>query len=161
MDAEFTLGSPEATDRFADLLAAQAASGLTILLDGPVGAGKTTLARRLIQTCMCNADVPVEDIPSPTFTIVQSYEAGPLDIWHADLYRLTSTSELHELGLEAAFETAFCIVEWPDRLGELTPDALRVTLSYGDEENTRHCALSASTPLLEDLVQTLIEAKPA
>lgn len=161
MRADLTFANIDETDRFADRLAAAAQPGLTILLDGPVGAGKTTLARRLIQTCMRNADVPIEDVPSPTFTIVQNYEAGPLEIWHADLYRLNASSELTELGLDAAFETAFCIIEWPDRLGDMAPQALRIDLDYGTTDDTRHCHLSGSSPQTEALVALLTkEAAP-
>ncbi len=60
------------------------------------------------------------DVPSPSFTLVQCYDATP-EIWHADLYRLTHPDEVIELGLEEAFDTAICLVEWPDRLGEATP----------------------------------------
>ena len=87
-----------------------------LLLDGPVGAGKTHFARAVIQTIL---EVP-EDVPSPSFTLVQTYDttAGPL--WHCDLYRLTSF-DLDELGLNDAFETAITLIEWPDRAGEHLP----------------------------------------
>ncbi len=131
-----------ATHHLADSLAAAAAPGQVILLEGPVGAGKTALARRIIQTLLTAHDT-FEDVPSPTFTIVQTYEAGPLEIWHADLYRLTATSELEELGLDAAFDDAFCLVEWPDRLGQLVPEGLRITLSYGEFDDSRVALLDA------------------
>ncbi|MDA9075213.1 tRNA (adenosine(37)-N6)-threonylcarbamoyltransferase complex ATPase subunit type 1 TsaE, partial [Amylibacter sp.] len=79
---------------FAPLLSA----GNTILLSGIVGAGKTHFARELISTCLKNIDA-LEDIPSPTFTLVQTYELNDVDIWHADLYRLSNLSEIYELGL--------------------------------------------------------------
>lgn len=117
------------TERLAMALAEVAKPGLTVLLEGPVGAGKTTLARATIQNLMRARGVPVEDVPSPTFTLVQTYDAAGLEIWHADLYRLTSIDELVELGLDQAFEQAFCLIEWPDRMGDLAPaGALRVTL---------------------------------
>ena len=95
-----------------------------ILLDGQIGAGKTHFARALIQSLL---PVP-EDVPSPTYTLVQVYPGPGFEIWHADLYRLSGPDEVHELGLEDAFETALCLIEWPERLGHLTPkSALSVT----------------------------------
>lgn len=95
--------------------------GDTLLLSGPIGAGKSHFARALIQSLL--ADVgKIEDVPSPTFTLVQTYQAGDLEIVHSDLYRLTTTDELFELGLDEAFETSLCLIEWPDRLGVLAPE---------------------------------------
>lgn len=128
--------SPAETTEFAARLAATLRGGDCLLLDGPVGAGKTHFARGLIQSLL---PAP-EDVPSPTYTLVQSYDttAGPL--FHADLYRLTGTDEIEELGLPEAFESAICIVEWPDRLGPLAPrDALRVTFAADDNAAEARC----------------------
>ena len=76
---------------------------------------KSHFARALIQSRLA-AIGRFEDVPSPTFTLVQCYDLGSVDLWHADLYRLTSPSECDELGLVDAFESAICLVEWPDRL---------------------------------------------
>lgn len=123
------LVNPQATTQLASAIAGLAAPGLCILLTGPVGAGKSFLARAIIQTLMAQHST-IEDVPSPTFTLVQTYEVGPLDIWHADLYRLSSPDELIELGLEQAFDTALCLIEWPDRLDDLRPEnAVEVTLT--------------------------------
>ena len=75
-------------------------AGDVLLLEGPIGAGKTAFARALIAARLAAAGAPAEDIPSPTFTLVQTYLAGPLEIWHADLYRLSHPDEAAELGLE-------------------------------------------------------------
>lgn len=124
----FDLANTNATTRLADALAAKARPGLCVLLEGPVGAGKTFLARAVLHALM-RAQGPIEDVPSPTFTLVQTYEVGALDVWHADLYRLTAPEELVELGLDAAFDQAFCLVEWPDRLGVFQPSgAARIAL---------------------------------
>ena len=103
-------------------------------MSGNVGAGKTHFARALIQSRL-NV---VEDVPSPTFTLVQTYDSDLGEIWHADLYRLTSPQEIEELGLTDAFETAICLVEWPDRLGSLAPDhALSLDFTDGPERGAR------------------------
>ena len=88
------------TAGIARMLAAVARPGQTILLDGPVGAGKTHFARAFIRARQGDL---AEDVPSPTFTLVQTYD-DPMgtEIWHADLYRLTDPSELDELGLDEA-----------------------------------------------------------
>ncbi len=100
--------------------------GDCLLLEGAIGAGKTHLARAIIQSRLA---VP-EDVPSPTYTVVQTYDAGSVEIWHADLYRLGDSSELVELGLEDALSNAVTLIEWPDRLGDLAPDdALKVDFS--------------------------------
>lgn len=128
------LSSPDETARRARQLARRLLPGDVILLSGDVGAGKTHFARALIAELL---DYP-EDIPSPTFTLVQTYEGQSGAIWHADLYRLTSTYEIEELGLIEAFHDAICLVEWPDRLGPLAPaGALHISLSPGDEEDSR------------------------
>ncbi|NRB03505.1 MAG: tRNA (adenosine(37)-N6)-threonylcarbamoyltransferase complex ATPase subunit type 1 TsaE [Rhodobacteraceae bacterium] len=107
--------------------------GDTILLEGPVGAGKTHFARSLIQSIL----VEQEDVPSPSFTLVQTYETTKGPLWHCDLYRL-GRSDVDDLGLDEAFETAICLIEWPDRLEELTPDhALRVRFDTSDASGPR------------------------
>jgi len=128
------LSSPDETARRARQLARRLLPGDVILLSGDVGAGKTHFARALIAELL---DYP-EDIPSPTFTLVQTYEGQSGAIWHADLYRLTSTHEIEELGLVEAFHDTICLVEWPDRLGPLAPaGALHISLFPGDEEDSR------------------------
>ncbi len=115
------LATEQKTVTFAEHIAAKLQPGDTILLEGPIGSGKTAFCRAVIRARLGR----MEDVPSPTFTLVQTYDAPDGDIWHCDLYRLTSTDEVFELGLEDAFETAICLVEWPDRLGEDIPtDAL-------------------------------------
>ena len=122
------LPDPGATERFAARLAPQLSAGDVLLLSGPIGAGKTTFARALIRARLGHA----EEVPSPTFTLVQTYQTDGPEIWHADLYRLGDPQEVFELGLEEAFATAICLVEWPDRLGPDAPDdALRLAFEAG------------------------------
>lgn len=119
------LASDADTDRLARCLAPMLQAGDTVLLEGPIGAGKTHLCRALIRARLGYE----EEVPSPTFTLVQTYDAD-VEIWHADLYRLTHPDEARELGLEEAFQNAICLVEWPDRLGsDAPPDAIRIKLS--------------------------------
>ncbi len=115
--AALSLPDPDATERFARALAPRLGQGDVLLLEGPIGAGKTHFARTLIQALM---PAP-EEVPSPTFTLVQVYEGPGFPIWHADLYRLSHPDEAVELGLAEAFDTALCLVEWPERLGPHRP----------------------------------------
>jgi len=125
-----SLSDPQAMTRFAQQLATRLRAGDVLLLEGPIGAGKTHFARALIQCLLARP----EDVPSPTFTLVQVYEAPGFDIWHADLYRLTHPDEALELGLTEAFETALCLVEWPEKLGRDRPKAA-LTLQFSVESD--------------------------
>ncbi len=146
------LPSPEATATFAATLAPALKPGDVVLLEGPIGAGKTHFARALIQARLAKAGAPPEDIPSPTFTLIQTYQAGPDEIWHADLYRLTQPDEIAELGLEDAFETAICLVEWPDRLGPFAPaNALVLSLRTEADTEVRHATLTIPDTLQKRL----------
>lgn len=124
------LPDPEATDALGRKLAGLALPGDVVLLEGPIGAGKSSLARAFIRARLGEG----EEVPSPTFTLVQVYEDHGTEIWHADLYRLTHPDEVWELGLDEAFQTAICLVEWPDRLGRHVPQgALHLRLeALGD-----------------------------
>ncbi|MFK7762446.1 MAG: tRNA (adenosine(37)-N6)-threonylcarbamoyltransferase complex ATPase subunit type 1 TsaE [Roseobacter sp.] len=140
----FDLDSPDETARFAASLGATLTEGDIILLTGDVGAGKTHFARYLIQSILTTP----EDVPSPTFTLVQTYDTHAGMLWHADLYRLSSTQEIEELGLVDAFESAICLVEWPDRLGTLAPDkALSLTFADGQTDNARRVTAAWSVPI--------------
>lgn len=127
------------TGALARMLAAVARPGQTILLDGPVGAGKTHFARAFIHARQGDA---AEDVPSPTFTLVQSYD-DPMgtEIWHADLYRLTDPAELDELGLDEAQENAICLIEWPDRMEVLPKDAFTVAIRNLNDPERREISL--------------------
>ena len=119
------LPDEDATAALGARLAAAARAGDCILLEGPIGAGKSHLARAFIRARLGR----MEDVPSPTFTLVQVYEADGVELWHADLYRLGHPDEVWELGLDDAFRSAICLVEWPDRLGAHLPaNALHLRL---------------------------------
>ena len=125
MKKTFVSNGPLETEELASALKENLQNGDIILLKGEIGAGKSLFARSLIQSTMDQ----VEEVPSPTFTIVQTYETKLGSIWHADLYRLTDQSEIFELGLIDAFVSEIVIVEWPERLGHLEPqDALTVEI---------------------------------
>jgi tRNA threonylcarbamoyladenosine biosynthesis protein TsaE len=155
--ARIHLATPEATAALACWLADRSRPGDTILLTGNVGAGKTHFARCFIQHILARDDL-LEDVPSPTFTIVQTYETLEYEIWHADLYRLHSPNDTVELGLDAAFRTAICLVEWPDRLGSLIPqNALSITLSVGETDDSRDAMLECTTPRWSALLRSLTQ----
>ncbi len=125
---QIALQGPDDTAAVATRLAPHLRAGDCILLSGSLGAGKTHFARALIQFRLAAHNL-AEDVPSPTYTLVQTYDDTLCEIWHADLYRLTDPSELIELGLDDAFTTAITLIEWPDRLGSYLPDnALHITL---------------------------------
>ena len=118
-----------ATARLGAAIAPLLAAGEAVLLYGPLGMGKSTLARGLIRALTR----PDEDVPSPTFTLVQFYESEP-SVAHFDLYRLTRAAEAAEIGLDEALDEGCAVIEWPERLGDdpsawLGPDRLSVSLS--------------------------------
>jgi tRNA threonylcarbamoyl adenosine modification protein YjeE len=107
----------DATRALGARLAARLAPGDVVLLEGDLGAGKSELARAVIRS-LAGAEIPV---PSPTFTLVQSYELPRLEVSHSDLYRLDDASEVLELGLEEAWQRGALLVEWPERAARLWP----------------------------------------
>lgn len=151
------LSSPDATCRIAQALAPRLRPGDVILLSGGIGAGKTHFARCLIQAAL---SVP-EDVPSPTYTLVQTYPGRWADIWHADLYRLSGPAEIDELGLLEAFSAALCLVEWPDRLGDLAPaDALAAHFADPHHDMRRSLTLAWSDPKWEGRLAGLCDDAP-
>jgi len=119
-------------------LGGQIGSGDVICLTGNLGAGKTTLARGAIEAWTGQP----EEAPSPTFTLVQTYEGDRGELWHVDLYRLKRPDDAWELGLEDAFAEAACLIEWPERLeGQLPRDRLDIELTPQGEG--RSAALTA------------------
>jgi tRNA threonylcarbamoyladenosine biosynthesis protein TsaE len=128
----------EATHRLAAALARVAEPGLAILLTGPLGAGKSALARAFVRSWL---DDPDAEVPSPTFTLVQPYEGARGPVWHCDLYRLGDPDEVEELGLAEAFSEAVVLIEWPERLGPSLPsDRLELALEicHGSDRRIAH-----------------------
>jgi tRNA threonylcarbamoyladenosine biosynthesis protein TsaE len=120
------LADAAATEALGGALAASLRPGDVIALFGALGAGKTTLARGLLRGLG-----HLGDVASPTFPIVQAY-APPdtrVPVWHVDLYRIEHPAELAEIGLDDARDDAALVIEWPERLPALWPDALRLTLA--------------------------------
>jgi tRNA threonylcarbamoyladenosine biosynthesis protein TsaE len=113
----YPLSSQEDTKILALALAKITQKGDIFLLKGDLGAGKTTFARFFIRHFLGN-DM---EIPSPTFTLVQTYLTPQFLIWHFDLYRIEDEADLWELGLEEALSSGVSFIEWPERLGAHKP----------------------------------------
>lgn len=151
----FTTDNPDQTAELAKAMAQALGPGDVILLDGPVGAGKTHFARAVILALLATP----EDVPSPTYTLVQSYHGRTGEIWHADLYRISDLAEIEELGLLQAFDEAICLIEWPDRLDDLAPDsALHMLFETGPSADARTIRLTWSDPKWTKLAEGLTYA---
>jgi tRNA threonylcarbamoyladenosine biosynthesis protein TsaE len=132
------LNSEEDTAAAGAHLATRSRPGDVIALSGPLGVGKTAFARGFLRALGHEGDVP-----SPSFAIVQPYEDVEPPVWHVDLYRIEDTSEIDELGLDAAIN-AVLLVEWPERAGvNAWPDALALSLEFGQ---TGERILTAKVP---------------
>lgn len=126
-----------ATEKLGSAIAGLLRAGDFVALYGELGAGKTTLARALITQLGYAGEVP-----SPTFTLVQSYDLSPVAVWHFDLYRIDEPDEIIELGIEEALAEAISLIEWPERMGPLLPaDRLDIVLSYAGDDDGRYAEL--------------------
>lgn len=133
------LKNAQATLDLGHRLANQLKPGDVITLSGPLSAGKTTLVRGLLE-----ALGHIGEVPSPSFAIVQPYDALTPPVWHVDLYRIDKLSDLDELGLEDIREDGVLIVEWPEHAGSgVWPEALALSLEV-DEDGAR--ALTVDVP---------------
>ncbi len=127
---QFFLPDENATDRLGRLMAEWLVAKDTVLLTGHIGAGKSHFARAFIRSHFG----PHQEVPSPSFTLVQTYENDAVEVWHVDLYRLGHPDEVSELGLLAAMEHAICLIEWPERMGSFLPErAISLTLTARDD----------------------------
>lgn len=134
-----TLPDLAATEALAARVAARVRPGDAILLEGPLGAGKSAFARAFLRAASGD---PALEVPSPTFTLVQGYDLPACPAHHFDLWRLDGPGALAELGWEEARE-GIVLVEWPDRLGSLRPpEALTVALAPGESEEARRATLA-------------------
>jgi len=146
-----TLADERATEALAARLAGVARQGDVIALVGPLGSGKTSFARAFIRA---RFGAP-QDVPSPTFTLVEVYSGDGPPVWHFDLFRLAAPDEAWELGIEDAFSDGISLIEWPERLGALLPqEHLALALAFGPSATARTARLTASPawePRLRDL----------
>ncbi|MDI7775892.1 tRNA (adenosine(37)-N6)-threonylcarbamoyltransferase complex ATPase subunit type 1 TsaE [Asticcacaulis sp. EMRT-3] len=140
------LADEAATMNLGAAIAPQLKAGDVVYLTGALGMGKSSLARGLIRALTH----PDQEVPSPTFTLMQIYETPAFDIWHLDLYRLPGPEEVHELGLDEALAGSVLLIEWPDRLGHLGfDDRLEISLEQDDKTNfpqTGHGRIATLTP---------------
>lgn len=128
-----------ATEALAQRLAPLLRSGDIVTLSGDLGAGKTAFSRALIRTL----SQPDTEVPSPTFTLVQTYDVSGFEIWHFDLYRLGTPEDAFELDIEEAFATGVSLIEWPERLGNYMPQTrLEIRFSFGDTSSSRHVKIT-------------------
>jgi tRNA threonylcarbamoyladenosine biosynthesis protein TsaE len=130
------------TARLAGVVARVARSGDVIALSGDLGSGKTAFARGFIRALT----TPSEEVPSPTFTLVQTYSTNGHTIYHFDFYRIDDPEEAWEIGIEEAFAGGIALIEWPERLGRLLPvDRLDICLerAAGTSGTERRITLAA------------------
>jgi tRNA threonylcarbamoyl adenosine modification protein YjeE len=134
-----------ATERLAEDVALILRKGDLVALSGDLGAGKTSFARALIRAFLDDLSV---EVPSPTFTLVQTYDGARASIAHFDLYRLSSGDELDEIGLDDALDNGIVLVEWPDRAGTRLPED-RLELSFAIAGEGRSVNIAGSGRLLQ------------
>ncbi len=129
---EFLLKSENDTIEFAIKIAAQLEKGSIIALSGDLGSGKTFLCRQIIKY-LCGSTTKVI---SPTFNLLQIYQAQNFEIYHFDLYRLKHPEEIYELGLEEALSNHVCLIEWPEIINNILPkDTISIKISIADNDS--------------------------
>lgn len=122
---EIICETEEDTKKLAEKLSSIAQRHDVFALYGTLGAGKSTLSRYFIQH-LCG----VIDVPSPTFTLLQTYETENFDVWHYDMYRIKSADEAYELGIEDAFFEGVSLIEWPEKIASILPnDIWKITIT--------------------------------
>ena len=137
------LADEAATAALARRFATAARPGDVIALAGGLGVGKTSFARAFLRARSGDASL---DVPSPTFTLVQTYELPGGAVWHLDLYRLKRPEEVWELGVEEAFGDAILLIEWPENMGDILPaEHLEIRLALGEGAQARVATLSGSS----------------
>jgi tRNA threonylcarbamoyl adenosine modification protein YjeE len=139
-----------ATTQLGEDLAMAVRPGDVFLLDGDLGAGKSTLARGLIRALAAD---PAHEVPSPTFTLVQSYDT-PVAVHHFDLYRLSSPEELEELGFDEAVSSGVALVEWPERATDAMP-ATSLRIAFQHEGDGRRITITGDGPAFDRVARSL------
>ncbi len=143
MTFRLSLPDPSATERLGSVLAGHLARGCLLTLQGGLGAGKTTLARAII-TALLERDGRIEPVPSPTFSLIQTYDTAGITLTHADLYRIDDAGATRELDLQGALDIGALLVEWPRFLEGLSPATrMDITLSFPPGESERPRARTA------------------
>jgi len=153
---DIPIANQAATEALAARIAGISGAGDLIALYGTLGVGKTVFARAFIRA-RAGAD---EEVPSPTFTLVQPYDCAPAPIYHFDLYRLNQPDEILELGFEDALADGTVLVEWPERLGPYMPrDRLDIEITQGAQENTRTIRLTGQGYWLARVADVINDGK--
>ena len=135
----FQITKLEQTQILAESLAKQLRCGDIIALYGTLGVGKTAFTRFLIQA-LCGVQ---EEVPSPTFTLLQTYDCDDFSIYHYDLYRLKQPDEVLELGIEDAFYDGVSLIEWPEKMGSYLPNKKVLKIEIICVENVRTFTFSS------------------
>ena len=129
---KFISKSEAETIEIATNFAQRVSPGTVVALYGTLGAGKSAFCRGFIQS-LCKQ---VEDVPSPTFTLLQTYDAPNFEIYHFDMYRLKQPQEAYELGIEDAFLDGVSLIEWPEKIGYLLPkNAIHITIEINEDQS--------------------------
>lgn len=140
VNKEFIADSEKKTDFLAEQFASIAKKGDVFALFGTLGAGKSVFSRAFIRKL-----TEIKDVPSPTFTLVQSYPFQDMEIYHFDLYRLKSPQEIFELGFEEAVYQGICLIEWPERAGNFLPkDIFRIDISIQDNQRIFNVSVNSA-----------------
>ena len=152
--ADLFLADEAATAALGRRVAGALRAGDVVFLEGGLGSGKSTLARGCLQA-LAGAAITV---PSPTFTLVQTYDFADLSVWHVDLYRLAPGTPIDDLALDEALDTGALLIEWPDRLAAgAFSERLAIRLAWPEQGEGRRATLDAGTAW-HDRLDTLLAA---